>query len=77
MENKKKKVKTEANEGIVDNNDADNEHDVKEDEDKPASDPSSSSDPVVLLASALNLLSDNPIARDLVADALNAASDNE
>ena len=77
LENKKKKVKTEANEGIVNDNDADDEHDVKEDEDEPVSDFSSSSDPVVLLASALNLLSDNPIARDLVADALNAASDNE
>ena len=43
----------------------------------PASELSSSSDPVVLLASALNLLPDNPIARDLVANALNAASDNE
>ena len=41
------------------------------------SDPPPSSDPVVLLASALNLLSNNPITRDLVADALNAASDNE
>ena len=78
LENKKKKVKTEANEGIIDNDDDNaNANNDKDPEDGNDAHEHGSSDPTVLLASALNLLSDNPIARDLVADALNAASDNE
>ena len=80
LENKKKKIKTEAHEGVVGDNNADDEKtdgDSDHDDDDGEPSPSEETDPTVLLASALNLLSNNPLARDLVADAINAASDNE
>lgn len=75
------KVKVEANGADVDDEDeaVAEIDDAYKENDPPTYSASNetASDPTILLASALNLLADNPIARDLVADALNAASDGE
>ena len=76
---KKKKVKTEANEGVVEGDDK--EAPPQEDGDAPESTgtdsgtpPLENTDVTTLLATAMNLLADNPTARDLVADALNVST---
>ena len=79
LDNKNKK-EIEANQADGEN-DADNKNDDQDNNDDvndvnaDVLDPSNTSDPTVLLVSILNLLQDNPVARDLVADVLNAASD--
>ena len=76
-----KKAKITANEGIVDEDSKEQANDNEDEKQSNKEDLPVESDPVTvpadvttLLANALNLLSDNPVARDLVADAINETS---
>ena len=75
---KKEKIKIEANAADADDEDSE-PAEIKLEPPQPSAPgsevtpPPTNNDVTSLLATALNLLGDNPTARDLVADALNAA----